>query len=252
MGRDAGSGFADAEDGDAAVGKNLEPERLGEAIAGPAGHVVEPEFAVVDVGLCVRFAEEPDEVVRRLRPFAPAGFLDSANAPHVRVDGDGAENEERDAERENRGGRGEEPFGLAPVAAAADEMDGLDGQEDRAPENGRAREAEAGEHAERREPPCDGFREAKAKSRKRRFGPRRDEHGHVCGENGERCGAEQEEVADGSSHGVLFRLCALRGLRVRIRLCALCGLCVSFPLRALCGLRVRFIRGKALRGGVSR
>ena len=98
--------------------------------------------------------------------------------------------------------RGEEPFGLAPVAAASGEMDGLDGQEDRARENGRAREAEAGEHAERREPPCDGFREAKAKSRKRRFGPRRDEHGHVRGENGERCGAEPEEVADGSSHGM--------------------------------------------------
>ena len=50
--------------------------------------------------------------------------------------------------------------------------------------------------------PCDGFREAKAKSRKRRSGARRQEHGHVYGENGERSGAEPEEVADGSSHGV--------------------------------------------------
>ena len=82
-------------------------------------------------------------------------------------------------------------------------MDGLDGQEDRAPENGRAREAESGEQAERREAPCDGFREAKAKSWNRRSGPRRHEHGHVCGENGERCGAEPEEVADGSSHGAI-------------------------------------------------
>ena len=211
------SGFADAEDGDAAVGKDLEPERLGEENAGPTGHVVEPELAVVVVDLYVRFAEEPDEVVRRLRPFDSAGFLDSANAPVVRVNGDGEENEESDAEREKRGGRGEEPFGLAPVAAAADEMDGLDGQEDRAPENGRAREAEAGEQAERLKPLRNGFRETKANRWRRRFRPRRDEHGHVCGENGERCGAEPEEVADGSSHGVRFRLCGLRELRVGIQ-----------------------------------
>ena len=196
------SGFADAEDGDAAVGKDLEPERLGEENAGPTGHVVEPELPVVAVDLYVRFAEEPDEVVRRLRPFEPAGFLDSANAPDVGVDGDGDENEKRDAEREDRGGRGEEPFGLAPVAAASGEMDGLDGQEDRARENGRTREAEGGEQAEHGEAPCDGFREAKAKSRKRRSGARRQEHGHVYGENGERSGAEPEEVADGSSHGM--------------------------------------------------